>query len=141
MLTIPLLVPERVIQWAASKGYIEFEYEGATRGQDTGQCDSAHVHELEAEMVDVIVQPQQRSRHHHPMQTHSLDACPVHGEGMSQELRDMTCTAGLHMMMLDVSRVSCATSSCDDSRDVGSRSHEPARCLFYSSVQLVCMRS
>jgi len=26
--TIPLLVPERVIDWAVKKGYLEFEYEG-----------------------------------------------------------------------------------------------------------------
>lgn len=27
-LTIPLLVPEQVIDWAVKKGYLEFEYEG-----------------------------------------------------------------------------------------------------------------
>jgi len=28
MLTIPLVVPERMLQWAAQRGFIEFEYEG-----------------------------------------------------------------------------------------------------------------
>ena len=28
MLTIPLVVPESMLQWAAQRGFIEFEYEG-----------------------------------------------------------------------------------------------------------------
>jgi hypothetical protein len=28
MLTIPFVVPERMLQWAAQRGFIEFEYDG-----------------------------------------------------------------------------------------------------------------
>ena len=34
-LTIPLLVPQRVVEWAVRKGFIEFEYDGTAHVEDS----------------------------------------------------------------------------------------------------------
>jgi hypothetical protein len=55
MITIPLLVPERVVDWAVRKGYLEFEHhpQAACEG-DRGEhaCDSAPVAEAVASAAD-----------------------------------------------------------------------------------------
>jgi len=59
MITIPLLVPERVVDWAVRKGYLEFEHhpQAACAGDDAEAraehaCDSAHVAEAVACAAD-----------------------------------------------------------------------------------------
>ena len=85
-LTIPLLVPERVVDWAVRKGYLEFEVHGAAGGDTPAQApgcpplaaDAAGAgdagQEADAEALDrrLVVTP---ASTHRPARSPSRGAC------------------------------------------------------------------
>jgi len=52
-LTIPILVPERVIDWAVRKGYIEFEHGGSEPSQADEQVANAAGEETHGESEEL----------------------------------------------------------------------------------------